>query len=288
MAKKHFAITFISLFFAVNSIFGQDFSEFRLTEFCLSQFHRKQIIDKETSLPIAFASVGVFERHLGTVGDENGFFRLRIPDEFHDDVLRISYIGFETLDIPVTEFIAMTDRQIALKRSENQIEKLDPPTRNRTRMLGNNAPTLPIVVPMKNSGNGFEFGILLPIRRRTHLKEFHLPIAGATLDSVVFRLNFYRQVDKIDFVTILNKPIYIRQNIDRDARVISVDLSPYNIVVTENTLVTVEEIKQQAGDIFLIARLRGRRTYGRGTSHNYFERFPMITFSMFVTANVER
>ena len=291
MTQKHFIITLVSLFFAVNSIFGQDSSEFRITDFCFSQFHRKQIIDKETSLPIAFANVGVFERHLGTVGDENGFFRLRIPDEYHDGILRISSIGFETLDIPMAEFLTMTDEQIALRRRETRIERPEPPTRYRTRTLGNSRPRLLSTAPMPNSGNGMEFGIILPIRRKTHLTEFRMPviIENATTDSVLFRLNFYRLVDRIGVVTILNEPIYIRQKIDRNTRYISLDLRPYNLVVTENTFVTVEDIKQQDWIMYYILQLRGRRMFGRGTSHNYFEHFPApVTLSMFVTANVAR
>ena len=289
MTNKHFIITFISLFLAVSSIFGQDLSELgRLSVFSFDQFHRKQIIDKETSLPIAFANVGVVERHLGTVGDENGFFRLRIADEYHDGILRISYIGFETLDIPVAQFVTMTDEQIALRRRETRIERPEPPTRYRTRVLGNRRPPLLMTVPMPNRGNGGEGGVLLPIKRRTHLTEFNLPIAGVTTDSVFFRLNFHKQVDRIGFATILNEPIYVRQKIDRNAHYISFDLRPYNLVVTENTLVTIEDIKQQAGEVLIILRMRGRRTITRDVSHTYFGQFPIFTFAMFVTANVER
>ena len=288
MANKHFIITFISLFFASNFIFGQDLSEFRITEFSFDQFHRKQIIDKETSQPIAFANVGVFERNLGTVSDENGFFRLRIPDEYHDGILRISYIGFEALDIPMTEFLTMTDEQIALRRRETRIERPEPPTRYRTRTLGNSRPRLLSTAPMPNRDKGVELGIILPIRRKTHLTEFRMPviITDAVADSVLFRLNFYRLVDG-GVVTILNEPIYIRQKINRNTRYISVDLRPYNLVVTENTLVTIENIKLQEAQVLTILRLRGRRTFGRD-AHSYFEQFPIFTFAMFVTANVER
>lgn len=51
-------------------------------------------MSESTREPIAYASVGVVNRNLGTVADTLGNFSLKIPAEFINDSIRISSIGY--------------------------------------------------------------------------------------------------------------------------------------------------------------------------------------------------
>ena len=280
------------LLLAVNFISAQDnLSKLEFTELRFAQLYTKQIIDKETLKPLAYVNVGTVNNFNGAVSDENGFFRLGIIDEYNTDTLRFSYIGYETLNIPVAVFKVMIDEKIALKRKENLIESLEKPTRFKEKIIRNKRPLLEAVITLGN-GNGEENGILLPIKKRSFLKEFSMPVIyrNNDTDSLIFRLNFYRQTSKTDFVTILNEPIYVCRKLNNGRQNITVDLTPYNIVVAENTLVTVESIKQQKeGYFYMVGKFFfGKKTFRRGISQYDLHKMPTINMCMGVTADVER
>jgi hypothetical protein len=79
----------------------------------LSQFISAQkvfkgmILNDETSLPIAFASVGVLGQEIGSISDSSGAFKVRIPNSVKDnDTILFSSIGFSPLKLPVREAMA--------------------------------------------------------------------------------------------------------------------------------------------------------------------------------------
>lgn len=56
--------------------------------------HSRTVLSESTKEPIAYASVGVINRNLGTVADTLGNFSLKAPAEFINDSIRISSIGY--------------------------------------------------------------------------------------------------------------------------------------------------------------------------------------------------
>jgi hypothetical protein len=60
-----------------------------------------KITDAETSDPLPYATIGISHRGRGTVTNFNGDFILKISDEFLDDTLTVSYVGYVNRQIPV-------------------------------------------------------------------------------------------------------------------------------------------------------------------------------------------
>lgn len=54
-----------------------------------------RVLDKETKQALAYASVGIKGRYVGTVANEHGEFDIHIPAEFAEDTLYISIIGYK-------------------------------------------------------------------------------------------------------------------------------------------------------------------------------------------------
>ncbi|MDR1369824.1 MAG: carboxypeptidase-like regulatory domain-containing protein [Dysgonamonadaceae bacterium] len=60
-----------------------------------------EVKDQDTFEPLPFASVVLNESTIGTVANQNGHFALKIPDSLKQNTVRISYVGYESKDIPV-------------------------------------------------------------------------------------------------------------------------------------------------------------------------------------------
>ena len=53
-----------------------------------------QVLDQTTQAPVAYASVGVLRRPVGTVADDQGRFTLKLPAANDQDSLRIGLLGY--------------------------------------------------------------------------------------------------------------------------------------------------------------------------------------------------
>lgn len=51
--------------------------------------------DKESGSPLPYSSVGIHETGIGTIANQNGEFRLRIPDSLRQSHVFISHLGYE-------------------------------------------------------------------------------------------------------------------------------------------------------------------------------------------------
>lgn len=65
---------------------------------------KNKIVDFETMLPLENASIYVMNTTIGTVSNSDGKFALVVPQEFENDTLVVSSIGFKTYKVPVNEF----------------------------------------------------------------------------------------------------------------------------------------------------------------------------------------
>ncbi|MEQ8556169.1 MAG: carboxypeptidase-like regulatory domain-containing protein [Cyclobacteriaceae bacterium] len=72
------------------------------------EFHiRGQILDADTQTPLAYANIYYPGKHLGTSSDANGYFQLYLPSAEFTDTIKISYIGYATLKIPIERCIGV-------------------------------------------------------------------------------------------------------------------------------------------------------------------------------------
>ena len=65
--------------------------------------------ERETGDPIAYCTVGIIETGMGTVTNQNGQFRLKLPDSLQNTYIHFSHIGFETQLVPAS---LLTENQV--------------------------------------------------------------------------------------------------------------------------------------------------------------------------------
>ncbi|MGE0587785.1 MAG: carboxypeptidase-like regulatory domain-containing protein [Cyclobacteriaceae bacterium] len=59
-----------------------------------------KVVDRETSEPVVFASVGIKDRPIGTITNLQGEFDFHIPTEFRNDILVINMLGYQSFEAP--------------------------------------------------------------------------------------------------------------------------------------------------------------------------------------------
>ncbi len=80
---------------------------------------RGKIYDAETEQPIAFAHVGIPEKGIGTTSAEDGLFILKIPNQYLESTLLVSFMGYQTFRKPINDIKGPV--RIYLKRSANEL-----------------------------------------------------------------------------------------------------------------------------------------------------------------------
>ncbi len=80
------------------------------------------ISNKETEEPLPFASISLKNHPIGTISNENGEFDFYIPKSKQNDIIVISFIGFNSYEIPIS---SVKDRLvIALQPSNNLLDEI--------------------------------------------------------------------------------------------------------------------------------------------------------------------
>ena len=80
----------------------QDFVPEQITNFVIGT-----LLDKETGIPISSATVGVRGTSIGSITNQNGDFKLSLPDSLKNDSITFSHIGYLSQDI---EFALLVGR----------------------------------------------------------------------------------------------------------------------------------------------------------------------------------
>ena len=80
-----------------------------------------KVVDEKSKEPLVFAHIFIKTLSTGTFTDENGYFTLTIPKSSINEILTISFIGYETLNLRVSE---MKNNTISLTPEVNMIEEI--------------------------------------------------------------------------------------------------------------------------------------------------------------------
>lgn len=65
--------------------------------------YKGKVIDTETMAPLVFATVAIEGSNLATVTNTEGKFSLKVPKEIQATNLQVSYIGYKTLEVKLSE-----------------------------------------------------------------------------------------------------------------------------------------------------------------------------------------
>lgn len=210
------------------------------------------IIDNKTNEPLPYVNIGVLNREIGTVSNSDGKFSLELKEKFKNDTIRVSSIGFKSVEILVKEIIE--DKKPVVIKLEEDISKLNEVVITaktlKKRTLGNKTKSKFISTGFSYDQLGAEIGVKINIRKNPTIVDafnFNIPYNRLSAKSV-FRLNFYSINKGKPDVNLLNENILVTIKPKQTGNV-TIDLKPYDIVLTDNVIVTLEWVETEGENI---------------------------------------
>ena len=251
-----------------------------------AQFITAKVLDAETRQPLPFVNIGVLNKNLGTVSDEYGDFLLELNPEFLLDTLRFSMIGFGKKDFVVQDYLAQEKPEniILLKEEALLLEGVTVVRKKnkkyKRKILGNKTESKTLVGGFTSNDLGNEIGFICRIRNSpTFVEAFNLSIAKNTYGSVRFRLNFYSLNQGMPNENLLDETIMIETDIESGR--VSIDLKPYDIVMDDDFLVSIEWIEDLgSGELLFSAGFFGSNLYARATSQGTWTQMGVAAYGM--------
>lgn len=176
------------------------------TRLCYS----RTVLSESTGEPVAYASVGVVNRNLGTVTDTLGNFSLKIPPEYINDSIRISCIGYVSKTFAVKDINSIPDTIFLADDVMMLSEVVVRPQRIKHKTAGRKSAGGFIAIEVEGYKAAGQ-GLLTPlkVKERAWLKElgFTIVTGEKTLSKMRFRVNIYRKEDDEYLLQKIN-PIY--------------------------------------------------------------------------------
>lgn len=192
-----------------------------------------------------FATVGIAKENIGTITDDNGEFELKIPYEQLDQILIVSHIGYQTLQLRLDSLLKLDDVLIELTE---QVELLDEVVVTSEKLIGKtkelgNTKKHKLFLWIQNGDRGSEIVTLINPKGEMLLNSVSLNIFNQLEKEFTLLLNIY----KVDATTnlpsdqVLKNQKIIRSNLLRGW--LDVDLTAENIVLNEPFYVGFQWVK---------------------------------------------
>ncbi len=157
------------------------------------------ILDQNSNEPLPYASIGLLNKPFGTLTDSAGNFHFKFGNEYLNDSLQISMVGYNS------KLIALRD---LLHGGAFQTIKLLPKSNTLKEMVFRNHKTETAIIGREKSGSllqvsihnknalaetiGSEMGMRMKNNKKgAYLKDFNWYISQNNFTSIKFRINIY-------------------------------------------------------------------------------------------------
>ncbi len=244
----------------------------------LSQSFTGVVMDSKSGTPLPYANIGVRGKNLGGIADIRGHFQIDLSKSLPTDTVVISYLGYQSQTF-LKRNIGGIDYKIELISSALQLQEVVAIGKREVVTIGNK----------KASGHFTGWGDYSSSKGRLRgiaietdkwplkLTTFNLYLDACEFDSVRFRLHILPLLVNHSGDLQIES---LKENIFFTARKgqkrVHVDLTPYNLIINQNSIVAVEWVDawtQQGGSHLLtIATSREEGyTYTRDTPEVPFQ-----------------
>ena len=243
-----------------------------------------RIVDAKTNLPLSYVNVGILNRDVGTVSDTLGYFSLRFEDDFGNDTLRVSRIGYEARNFVLKKILNEGDTvKIDLVEEVSELNEVVVSARAfKRRTLGNKTESKFLGTGFGYDQLGAEMGIKINVRKNpTFVDAFNFTISHNRLSAKsTFRLNFYTVEKGRPSKNILKDNILVSIEPKQTGKV-TIDLRPYDIILKDDVIVALEWVANEGKNkkdeaIFFPLGLMTNGTLYKYTYHSKFKKFASL------------
>jgi len=249
----------------------------------IGQVIEGRILGKVTEEGLAYVNIGVVGKDVGTVSDQQGNFRLSVGEQYSQDTLKMSMVGYRPRSFAVADFREQlsNDPVVTLTEAVATLQEVvieDKRYRGRKlkeRIIGNTKAVTSNRTYFAFNALGNEMGIFINVKRNpTFVQDFNLYITENKYDVFKFRLNFYSVKNGLPDKNLLNKNI-IASFSEKEGK-LKIDLREYNIVLEGDVIITMEWIEElgKHGLAFATSSSMGqnKRAIVRNTSQGDWKR----------------
>jgi hypothetical protein len=216
------------------------------------------IKDAETNQPLPYVNIGISNKSVGTVSNEKGEFRLKLPSNVRDnDTLVFSYIGYESVKKVISDLNSPV--QISMNPSEDQLEEVVLDTRaakpkrigrtnNGLGMMHYNFYT--VYEEEVDDRLSKELGMKFRLNKDCRVEKFNVSISQNEFKTLKFRLNIYTLKDDLPDKLIISDNIIFELK-DEQTGWYTVDLDQYDIFLREEletVVITIQWVESEKAD----------------------------------------
>jgi len=220
---------------------------------------------------IPFVNIGIKKKGVGTAADANGNFTLKLGNEFHDDTLTFSAIGYQELSLPVKAVATGKMSEFILKEKPTALrEVLVLSKKPEIRRLGvkYKMPFIMGTAQTRNNDDISELAQLIEVRNRSsELLSATVYLKSTKADSATFRINFYKNADGQPGQRLVEKSIIKRLPLTKGW--VAVDLEKYKIYVDDDFFIGFEYLPDSRNTekfLFFYGAVLGGSIYARNVS----------------------
>jgi uncharacterized protein YqkB len=209
------------------------------------------IVTAAADQPLAYVSVGVLNKPVGTVSDSLGNFSFEITDENLSDTLQVSMVGYNSLKILVKDFMSAPQKKIQLTENAALLEEVvvtSEKARENTETIGRQGSGKLTQVSVHHKTGydetiGSEMGMLYRIEKdNAILKDLNFYISANNFNAIKFRINVYSVKNDLPDTLIYNKQIFITLD-DYKTGWIKTDLEDYHIKIKDKIIITAQWVE---------------------------------------------
>jgi hypothetical protein len=200
------------------------------------------VVDKNSSGPLEFATIGIIGTNIGTISDKTGRFNLDAGKLHPNDQFRISFISYQSEILTVSDF--KSGDTIRLSPASLQLSEVVVNGKLKRFTIGETTTSSRSVTGWGgfSAGSGGERGILLePKKAPIYPAEIIFHVARCAYDSVLLRLHIRAVENGIPGEELLQQNVYYIFKKGTD--VARIDVSDTNVAIRGACVVSLEWVK---------------------------------------------
>ncbi|TQI71144.1 carboxypeptidase-like protein [Gramella sp. Hel_I_59] len=246
------------------------------------------IVTNSKNENLDFVNIGIKNKNIGTITDEEGNFQLVINDKNKEDTLSFSYVGFGELNLRISDVINNDIKNFKLKEKSTELDEIVIHTKKKKEKELGTTSYVSMVAGYVRADNDKnkniqEFAKELKIKKPSKILDLNINLFNVNVDTTSFRVNFYSIKDDLPFEKISSKNIIIEQNIENGWN--SFDLEKFNLKFENPVFITLEYLpktKDEEEPFRYSGQLLGK-SITRSSSFGTWDIKKGISMSMYVT-----
>lgn len=215
----------------------------------------------ENNKPLPYVNIGIKNKTVGTVSNDNGMFELLLNDKATSkDTVYFSYIGFNTEKYLVSELSKMKN-PILLQPQNTELDEVvisSQKIKLKSKKIGRTSKGLGLMHANFYTSHEIdvddrlskEMGMELKVRRNCHIKDLNFNVTSNQFKSLKFRVNIYKIENGLPTDLIIKDNIFFEIK-DNFLGWVKVDLEPYDIQLKKEnkdvavTIQWLESVKEK-------------------------------------------